>query len=140
MDSDLSSGELAAPLFETIDLLLSEVHSPYLKDGYDWGMITQDGKEGFLMVLQSLREHIQEAVSGIQGGTQLCSVNPEVLNDPRAAMYNKMALDENVFSYIESVRFSRLHCDRKILHCCKAGERERTLLESACRKSVHYCL
>lgn len=101
--TDLSSGELSAPFFETMDLLLSELHAPYLQDGYDWGRIHVDGKEQFLMVLGSLREHIQEAVSGIQGGTQLCSLSPDILNDPRSGAWNKMANDSEVMGHIERV-------------------------------------
>ena len=103
VDQDLSSGELCAPLFETMDLLLSELHAPYLQDGYDWGRIHVDGKEQFLMMLGSLREHIQEAVSGIHGGTQLCSLSPEILNDPRAGAWNKMANDSEVVTAVERV-------------------------------------
>ncbi len=105
MDKVLSSGEVTAPLYESIDLLLSEVHTPYLKDGYQWGKISGDGKEAFLLTLESLREHVQEAVSGIQGGTQLCAIDPELMGDAhsRPSSHSKVVVDEVLLAHVEQV-------------------------------------
>jgi hypothetical protein len=103
MDKVLCSGELSAPLLESLDLMFSEVHAPHLKDGYDWSTISTDGRDAFLMAMESLKEHVQEAVSGIHGGAQLCPLDADMLTNCRASSHGKGSVDDGVMSYIDQV-------------------------------------
>jgi dynein heavy chain len=105
-EADVSIGEFSPPLFETIDLLLSELHGSILHSRhYDWNGLNEDSIRVCLSTMDQLLSQVQQTVSSLYGGMKLAAVEQWLLEDDRAKneTWNKLALDDHTFHYLSTV-------------------------------------
>ena len=105
-ETDVSIGEFSPPLFETIDLLLSELHGSILHSRhYVWNGLNDDSIRLCLSAMDQLLSQVQQTVSSLYGGMKLAAVEQWLLDDDRAKneSWNKLALDDVTFHYLSTV-------------------------------------
>jgi hypothetical protein len=105
-ESDVSIGEFSPPqTFETIELLLSELHGSILHSRhYKWNKLNEDSIHKCLSAMDQLLSQVQQTVSS-NYVMQLAGLEQSLLEDVRVQeeKWNKLALDDTTFGYLSTI-------------------------------------